>query len=39
MTEHDHEFRKSTLRPLLRFSTILFYPALWLTLLLLTLMV
>lgn len=35
MTEHDPEFRKSALRPLLRFVTILFYPALWLTLLLL----
>jgi hypothetical protein len=37
VTEHEPKFRKSTLRPLLQFVTILFYPALWLTLLLLTL--
>ncbi len=34
MTEHDPEFRRSALRPLLRLATIRFYPALWLTLLL-----
>ncbi len=38
MTEHEPVFQKSALRPMLRFATILFYPALWLTLLLLTLM-
>lgn len=37
MTAHDPEFRKSALRPLLKVVAIFGYPALWLTLLLLTL--
>jgi hypothetical protein len=37
MTEHDPEYRPSALRPLIQVATIAFYPALWLTLLLMTL--